>query len=795
MLLAFVPRLGNAYYLALAISLLQYTVLATAWGMFSGPTRYVSLATTAFFGVGAYTVAVLGEILPWPLVLLIAAALGAIVAAIVGLSTLRLSGVYFVIFTFGLTELIRQLVVWFEVNKSRVLGRYVFVDITQADIYWQLLALTAAVFLLGWLIARSRLGFALRVIGEDETVAKHCGIDTTFAKVALFTISATVMTLVGAIMAPRWTYIEPSIAFNSMISFQVLIMALLGGAHRLWGPVLGAVPLTLLFELLSARFPNTFTIILGCIFLLIVYMLPRGVAGLFEKLAADAGRQNHATGGRMSQDTATRVLEVDGLRRALRRAGRGQRPRLCGRGQARSSGLLGPNGSGKTTALNLMSGVLRPDAGTIRLTGRDIAGLAVVPDRAARPGADVPARPRARRHGLPRERQGGAGVPEAASAAPLRPRCRDRHAARSRRPCRARTGGRRPTSPISTASGWSWPARSPPSRGCCCSTNGSRASIRPNCMIGIDLIRSLKADGHHHRAGRACDGRGPRAVRPLRRDEQRPQDRRRRDRRCSQRCGCREGLSWRGGRRCLRSPISAWPMACIARSTASRCNVGARRDRHDPRRQWRGQDLAAEGHRRRRADASGQAGEPRRPRYLGDSPAHEIVESGLALVPEGRGIFGDLTVKENLLLGANPKRARDGEAARREQVLELFPRLRERAAQIARTMSGGEQQMVAIGRALMSNPDILLLDEPSLGLSPAMVQELFATLAAGARGRRRTCCSSSRTRRRACGSPTAAMCSKTASSSGTARADHLKSDPAVQRAYLGGALPAAAPSS
>ena len=81
-----------------------------------------------------------------------------------------------------------------------------------------------------------------------------------------------------------------------------------------------------------------------------------------------------------------------------------------------------------------------------------------------------------------------------------------------------------------------------------------------------------------------------------------------------------------------------------------------------------------------------------------------------------------------LLLGANPRRAREGEAARREQVLRLFPRLRERAAQIARTMSGGEQQMLAIGRALMSNPDILLLDEPSLGLSPVMVQELFAKL-------------------------------------------------------------------
>ncbi|MBI5261994.1 MAG: branched-chain amino acid ABC transporter permease [Bradyrhizobium sp.] len=282
-LMAMVPYLANAYWLALGISLLQYTVLATAWGLFSGPTRYVSLATTAFFGVGAYTVAVLGEALPWPVVLAVAAMLGAALAVLVGLSTLRLSGVYFVIFTFGLAELIRQLVVWFEVNKSHVLGRYVFVPVTQALIYWQLLALAAAVFALGWLIARSRLGFALRIIGEDETVATHCGINTTIAKVTLFVISATVMTLVGAVMAPRWTYIEPSIAFNAMISFQVLIMALLGGAHRLWGPVLGAVPLTLLFELLSANFPNTFTIILGCIFLVIVYLLPRGVVGLIER--------------------------------------------------------------------------------------------------------------------------------------------------------------------------------------------------------------------------------------------------------------------------------------------------------------------------------------------------------------------------------------------------------------------------------------------------------------------------------------------------------------------------------
>lgn len=283
-LCAVVPLVGSGYAVSMVITLLTFTSLATAWALFSGPSGYISLATAAFFGIGAYTAAVLAEVVPWPVVLLVAAGVSLVVALVVGLSTLRLRGVYFVIFTFGLSELMRQLVTWYEVNYSGSVGRYIFLDISQGQIVWQLVAVTAIVFLVGWWIKVSRLGLALRMIGDDEAVALHSGVNTTVAKLAAFAISAVFMALVGAVVAPRWTYIDPTIAFNPVISFQVLIMALLGGASRLYGPVLGVIPLVLLFEYLSANFPNYFSVLLGITFMAIVYLVPKGVAGLIEGL-------------------------------------------------------------------------------------------------------------------------------------------------------------------------------------------------------------------------------------------------------------------------------------------------------------------------------------------------------------------------------------------------------------------------------------------------------------------------------------------------------------------------------
>jgi branched-chain amino acid transport system permease protein len=283
-ILAFVPALDNAYYTTLAISIAMYGVLATSWALFSGPTHYISLATAAFYGLGAYSVGLGIETLPYALLLLIAAVGGGVLALLVGMATLRLTGVYFVIFTLGLAEFIRQVVTWVQNNFTGSRGMYVLTDIADRHIYWQLLALGALVALVGWAINRSRLGFALRIIGNDELVAAHCGIHSARAKVTLFVISGVVAAIVGAIMAPRFTYIEPAMAFAPDLSFQVVIMALLGGVHRLWGPLVGVIPFTLLWELISASFPTQTVLLLGVAFLLIVYFIPQGVVGLLEKL-------------------------------------------------------------------------------------------------------------------------------------------------------------------------------------------------------------------------------------------------------------------------------------------------------------------------------------------------------------------------------------------------------------------------------------------------------------------------------------------------------------------------------
>ena len=219
-----VPLVFGGYALQLAISIAMYTALATSWLLFSGPTNYIALSTAAFFGIGMYTVAGGIDLVPYPVLIAAAGLAGAALAAVVGLATLRVSGIYFVIFSLGLAELVRQVMTWLQHVLGTMSGLYVTIDRDEAEYYWQLLSLTAAVFLVGWWIGRSRLGFALRIIGNDEVVAVHCGINTARAKVILFVISSMFAAVAGALVAPRWSYVEPVVAFSPFVSFP-------GGDH------------------------------------------------------------------------------------------------------------------------------------------------------------------------------------------------------------------------------------------------------------------------------------------------------------------------------------------------------------------------------------------------------------------------------------------------------------------------------------------------------------------------------------------------------------------------------------
>ena len=287
-LAALVPLGANAYWMGLGVDAMMYIALATSWALFSGPTHYISLATAAFFGVGGFLVGT-GmsdyQMSFWVMAAL-SAGVGAILAALIGLVTLRLSGVYFVIFTLGLSEMIRNLVSWVQNNFLGSRGLYVLTDFRDHHLYWMLLVVAVCVYLLGWIVSRSRIGFALRIIGGDETVARHVGINTATAKIILFTTTGFFAALVGAIIAPRWSYIEPNQVFSPQLSFFVVIMALLGGSGRLWGPAVGVIPFLLIWNWVDSNFPTQSILVLGLAFLLIVYALPRGVVGRLEDLTA-----------------------------------------------------------------------------------------------------------------------------------------------------------------------------------------------------------------------------------------------------------------------------------------------------------------------------------------------------------------------------------------------------------------------------------------------------------------------------------------------------------------------------
>jgi len=293
-LLGLVPLYGSPYTMILTTSIIMYAALTVSWVMFSGPTGNVSLAPAAFMGMGIYTAASLGKFLPLPLVILVGAAGSFCLALLVGALTLRLKGLYFSIFTFGLVLLMRQLVLWYEVRFTHTRGRFVVV-IDNTTIFYVMLAIFVVLLITAHRLRRSKYGAALDAIGEDEEAAAHTGINVTALKTITFSLSALFMGATGSIMATKWTYIDPYIAFDPFFSFMPVLMAVFGGMGTFYGPIIGAAVFGLLEELLLTQFPFYYMLMFGIILVVAITYLPDGLIGLVTKWKKGGRAANNAS--------------------------------------------------------------------------------------------------------------------------------------------------------------------------------------------------------------------------------------------------------------------------------------------------------------------------------------------------------------------------------------------------------------------------------------------------------------------------------------------------------------------
>ncbi len=274
------PHYASEFVTSMALTCLMYVALSSSWGLFCGSTRYLSLATSAFFGIGAYTTAILLGQFGWVETIAIGAGIAVVVAIVMGAAVLHLRGTYFAVLTFGMTELILHAVTYFEKSVTGTVGRVLTVVPENNVIYLTVLALALLAVAVSIWIRRTRFGLALMGIGADEQRAQTLGVNTRLVKTAGFALTAAFAGAVGAAMAVRWTYIDPHTVFNPFIGFQTVLITLIGGVLTLWGPLIAAIIFSVLAESLRLQFPQIYLMSLGLLLILCVLYLPGGLASL-----------------------------------------------------------------------------------------------------------------------------------------------------------------------------------------------------------------------------------------------------------------------------------------------------------------------------------------------------------------------------------------------------------------------------------------------------------------------------------------------------------------------------------
>jgi branched-chain amino acid transport system permease protein len=283
--LALYPMRGTGYGVRFMLQLFMWIALAQSWNLISGLTGYVSFGHIAFFGMGAYTAGILIVKLGWPwLWASLAGGVGAVVLALViGWPCLRLKGPYFAIAMLGLNEVLRVAVSYFEGLTGGGSGLSLPALYASVPIYYAMGVVALAVTGLAYVIVTSRFGLRLMTIREDEVAAEAMGIDTFRYKLYAFLLSAVGPGIVGGLAARDQSYIEPISVFPLIMTITMIVMVLFGGKGTIWGPVLGAVLLFTLQEMIWARFIYLHQLLFGAIIITVVLLMPRGILGVLQQ--------------------------------------------------------------------------------------------------------------------------------------------------------------------------------------------------------------------------------------------------------------------------------------------------------------------------------------------------------------------------------------------------------------------------------------------------------------------------------------------------------------------------------